>query len=97
MGRSEAAFPEGIDAASKGVRAGGRFKFIGEGAGKGHHFPEAIGLGSFDAAAPHFGVEKAGDSEELIANDLGVEAGAGTTGEEAVVGISGEVDRGSRG
>lgn len=93
LGWSKAAFPKGVDGAALGGRVLVGDEFIGEGTGKGYAFPEAIGLWGFDAATTHFGVEDAGDVEELVADDFGVEADAGAAGKEAVFGVGFEVDR----
>ena len=92
LGRGHATLPEGVDGATLGGRVGVCDELVREGAGEGDSFPESVGLRGFDAAAAYFGVENAGDVEELVADDFGVEAGAGAAGEEAVFGVGLEVD-----
>ena len=97
LGRGKAALPEGVNASALGGRAGGGLELVGEGTRESHHFPESCRLWSFDAASAHFGVEETGDGEELVADDFGVEPGAGAAGEEAVFGVSFEINRAAGG
>lgn len=97
LGRGEPAFPEGVNGAS-GVEGGGiGLERVGVRGGEGDHFPDAGGLRGFDGTSPHFGIEESGDSEELVADDFGVEPGSGAPGEEEVLGVGFEIDRGAEG
>ena len=95
--RSKAALPEGIDRAAlrSGVWSGD--EFIWEGVREGNAFPEAIRLRGLDATPTHFGIENVGDIEELVADDFGIESGAGAASEETVFRVGLEVDRAAAG
>lgn len=97
LGWGHATLPEGVDGAALGGGVGVCDELVREGAGEGDSFPESVGLRGFDAAAAYFGVENAGDVEELVADNFGVEADAGAAGEEAVFGVGLEVDRATGG
>lgn len=86
----DGAFPKRVEAAAVKVGAGAHAPL---GARVGRVDDDAdvefLGLVRIDARAAELRGEQAGDSERLVADQLGGQASAGAAGEQPVLGISG--------
>ena len=89
-GRRRGALQEGVERTAVERFAGVARVAGGVAPGEADGFPDAVRLVGAHALAAHARAEQAGDEQGLVPDDLGVEAMARTTGEEAILRILGQ-------